>query len=77
MSERMRFTVGSDPSEDDLIADLIYDDESWGAITRRANVYVLTLYPKRDGDWSLPLDDAIATVQMAYERLHALERSAD
>ena len=77
MSERMRFTVGSDPSEDDLVADLIFDDESWGAITRRADVYVLALYPKRDGEWSLPLDDAIATVQMAYERLRALERSRD
>ena len=77
MSERMRFTVGSDPNEDDLVADLIYDDESWGAITRPANVYVLTLYPKRDGEWSLPLDDAIATVQMAYERLHDLARHVD
>lgn len=77
MSERMRFTVGSDPTEDDLIADLIYDDQSWGAITRRAEGYVLTLYPKRDGEWSLPSDDAIATMQRAAERLRALERATE
>ena len=74
MSERMRFTVGSDPSEKDLIADLIYDDEAWGAITRRAGAYVLMLYPKRDGEWSLPLDDAIATTELACARLRTLEQ---
>lgn len=77
MNGRMRFTIGSDPSEEDLVADLICDDETWGAITRRANDYVLILYPKRQGAWSLPVDEALALVHRAQQRLVELERTEE
>jgi hypothetical protein len=71
----MRYTIVSDPSEEDLVADLIYDDEGWGAITRRGETYALDLYPKRDRQWSFRLDDALAILTAAYERLRSLEKS--
>lgn len=75
MTNRLTFTIGSYPDEEDLVADLFYDDEGWGAITRRSDRYVLELFPKSEGTWSFVAEDALAVMTEAYDRLRSLERT--
>lgn len=76
MSSKLSFTIGSYPDEDDLVADLFSDDEGWGAITRKGDGYVLELFPKAEGTWAFPVEDALATVTEAFERLRTLDETA-
>lgn len=75
MTNKLTFTVGSYPDEEDLVADLFSDDEGWGAITRREDGYVLELFPKTEGTWTFSADEAIAVMTAACDRLRSLEKS--
>ena len=71
----LRFTVGSAPDRDDLVADLIADDVIWAQIHQENGPMELEIYANPAGvPWTLPLSDVQQVLGAAAERLRQLRR---
>jgi hypothetical protein len=73
MTTSLSYTVGSEPDREDLVADLICDDVVWGEINNESGHLEVEIYSRPDGGpWRFPLDDMMAVIAAARERLAQL-----
>jgi hypothetical protein len=76
MNQRLRFTVGSTPERDHLVADLLTDDVTWAQITQESGELEIEVYCNPEGRaWIFKLDDMMRIVASARERLIQLRRN--
>jgi hypothetical protein len=76
MTQRLRFTVGSTPERDHLVADLIADDVTWAQITQESGELEVEVYCNPEGRvWAFNLDEMMRLMSAARERLVQLRRN--
>ena len=70
MYDGMHYLIASLPDREEFIAELIYDNEQWGEISKENGEVVLELYPRRDGEpWRFPPEDVERFIRMARKDL--------
>jgi hypothetical protein len=70
MHTKMTVILASPPDRERLVAMISCDQEQWAEIHQEAGSLTLELYPREDGTpWEFALDDAVAALQHAQERL--------
>jgi hypothetical protein len=73
MTTSLSYTVGSEPDREDLVADLICGDVVWAEINNEKGHLQVEIYSRPDGGpWCFPLDDMMAVIAAARERLAQL-----
>jgi len=73
-SDKVYIAIALEVEEDHPVADLVYDGTQWARVRVVDRQLVVTLYVPGQSS-SIPLDDALASLQEAQERL--LELTAD
>lgn len=70
MPTKMTVILASPPDRERLVAMISCDQEQWAEVHQEAGSLTLELYPRQSGDpWEFSLDDAVAALQHARERL--------
>jgi hypothetical protein len=73
MTTSLSYTVGSEPDREGLVADLICGDVVWAEINNEKGHLEVEIYSRADGGpWCFPLDDMMAVIAAARERLAQL-----
>ena len=72
----MRVIIASPSDREKLVAELIHGDEQWAEVHQESGDLTLELYPRRDGGlWSFALDEVLAALETARQRLLEPEES--
>jgi hypothetical protein len=65
--------IASVPDRENLVAELWYNDEQWGEVSRENGITKLEIYPRINKDnpniWSFDLSEVIAKLQEAQKNL--------
>lgn len=64
------YQIASPYDREELVAELLYDDEQWGEISKEQGEVVLELYPRQDGEpWRFPPEDVERLINLARRDL--------
>jgi len=73
---KMTVKVASTRNQENLVAQLWYENEQWGEISQKLGELELEIYPKSNGhSWNLRYEEVVKIIQEAKEKLPVPDRA--
>jgi hypothetical protein len=69
MADDIYISISLEPDEDAPVADIVYRGVQWASMTLAAGELVVTLYGDENSPPTVPIDDAIGSLERARMRL--------
>lgn len=70
MKGQFSYQIADVPDREELVAELLFDDEQWGEISKENGEVLLELYPQRSGEpWRFPPEEVERLINLARRDL--------